>query len=286
MTTIMIGAAAEQRVEGEQPLEIGTDIELLGDAHCAMQLHGLLGDEAGAFADLGLGARGGAAARHRLGVGHQRRTQGHRAGLVAVHRHVGKPVADHLIGRQRLSELLSDFCVFERLIQQRLHDADGFGAERRHRAVDHRLDRRQRIRAVAEQGIGSEVHIPEIEVAGPAAAEPREIALDETGRIRRHQEQAEFSGRAIVGGDTRRDDDLSGGVAVEHRGLAAVETSSPPASSCAEVATSARSNRAARSECANARYSEPSAIAGNNACFCASLPHSAISAAPITTVER
>ena len=54
----------------------------------------------------------------------------------------------------------------------------------------------------------------------------------------------------------------------------------------AVVATSARSKRAARSECANARYSEPSAIFGNSACFCASLPHSAISAAPITTVER
>src|SRR5262245_1483860 len=71
VAAIMMGAAAEQRVEREQALEIETDLELLGDAHRAMQLHGLFGDEAGAFADLRLRARGGAAAHERLGVGHQ-----------------------------------------------------------------------------------------------------------------------------------------------------------------------------------------------------------------------
>src|SRR6195256_5697811 len=59
----MMGAAAEQGIEGEQPLEIGTDIELFGDAHGAVQLHRLFGDKARAFADLGLGAGCGASAR-------------------------------------------------------------------------------------------------------------------------------------------------------------------------------------------------------------------------------
>ena len=39
----------------------------------------------------------------------------------------------------------------------------------------------------------------------------------------RHQEQAEFARRAIVVGDAGRDDDLTGGIAVEHGGLVAVE---------------------------------------------------------------
>src|SRR5664279_4741746 len=44
----MMGAAAKHGVEGKQPLEIGADIELFGDAHGAVQLHRLLGDEASA----------------------------------------------------------------------------------------------------------------------------------------------------------------------------------------------------------------------------------------------
>src|SRR5882724_3634708 len=71
MATIMMGAAAKQRVEGEQALEVGADVELLGDAHGALQLHRLLGNEAGAFADLGLRARRRTAALKRLGIGHQ-----------------------------------------------------------------------------------------------------------------------------------------------------------------------------------------------------------------------
>src|ERR1019366_8539588 len=38
VAAIVMGAAAEQRIEGEQPLEVGTDVEFFGDAHGAMQL--------------------------------------------------------------------------------------------------------------------------------------------------------------------------------------------------------------------------------------------------------
>src|SRR6185369_1034026 len=41
VAAIMMGAAAEQRFEGEQALEIEADVELFGDAHGAVQLHGL-----------------------------------------------------------------------------------------------------------------------------------------------------------------------------------------------------------------------------------------------------
>ena len=151
VAAIVMGAAAEQRVEGEQPLEVGADVELLGDAHGAVKLDRLFGDEARAFADLGLGAGRGAAARDRFGVDHQRGAQRHRARLVALHRHVGEPVADHLVGGQRPAELLSDLGVFERHVEHDLHDADGLGAKRGQRAVDHAFDLRQRVAAVAEQ---------------------------------------------------------------------------------------------------------------------------------------
>src|SRR4051794_2418503 len=52
VTAIMMGAAAEQRVEGKQPLEIGADVELFGHTHGAVKLDRLFGDEARAFADL------------------------------------------------------------------------------------------------------------------------------------------------------------------------------------------------------------------------------------------
>src|ERR1700675_2323644 len=82
VAAIMMSAAAEQRVEGQQPLEVGTDVELFGDAHGAMQLDRLLGDEARAFADFCFGARRGTASRDGFGVGHQRRGYSAQAGFV------------------------------------------------------------------------------------------------------------------------------------------------------------------------------------------------------------
>jgi hypothetical protein len=54
-------------------------------------------------------------------------------------------MADHLVGGQRPSELLSDLGVFQRLVEQGLHDADGLSPERGHRAIDHGFDRGQRV---------------------------------------------------------------------------------------------------------------------------------------------
>ena len=106
-----------------------------------MKLNGLFGDKARAFADLGFRTRGRATACDRLGVSHQRGAQRHRTRLVALHRHVGQAMPDHLIGGERPPELFSDFGVFERLVEQGLHDADGLRSEGSHRAVDHGFDR-------------------------------------------------------------------------------------------------------------------------------------------------
>ena len=100
-------------------------------------------------------------------------------------------MADHLVGGQRPSELLSILCI-PASGRAGLHDADGFSAKGRHRAIDHGFDRGQGVAAVAEQGVGRELHIPEFEIAGTAAAEPRKIAQGEAARALRHQEQAEL----------------------------------------------------------------------------------------------
>src|SRR5229473_2945739 len=69
VAAIMMRAAAEHRIEGEQPLEVGADVEFFGDAHGAVKLDRLLGDEARAFTDLRLGAGCGAPARQWFGLG-------------------------------------------------------------------------------------------------------------------------------------------------------------------------------------------------------------------------
>src|SRR2546430_3223294 len=126
-------------------------------------------------------------------------------------------MTDHLVGGQRSSELFSYLDVFQRLVEQGLHDADGFSPECGHRAVDRGFDRGQRVAAIAEQGVGGEMHIPEVEVTGPATAKPLEVAQGEAARALRHQEQAEPARLAVAVIDTGRDDELPGGIAVERR---------------------------------------------------------------------
>jgi hypothetical protein len=71
-----------------------------------------------------------------------------------MHRHVGEAVANDLVGGKRLAELLAHLGIFQRHVEHDLHDADRLGAERRQRTIDPGFDLRQRIAAVAEQGVG------------------------------------------------------------------------------------------------------------------------------------
>ena len=103
-------------------------------------MHGLFGHKPGAFSNLGFSARGGAAASDRLGICHQRSAQRDRTRLVALHRHVGEPVTNDLIGGERPPELLAHLGIFERSVEHDLHDADRLGAKRRERAINRRLD--------------------------------------------------------------------------------------------------------------------------------------------------
>ena len=156
MAAIMMGAAAEQRVEGERPLEIGADVELLGDAHRAVQLDRLFGNEARAFADLGFRARGRAAAGQRFG-----------RSAISAARSAIERASSHCIAmsaRRCLITWLADsgrpnwlrILVYSEVGSSRVSMMPTASApERRHRAVDRGLDRGQGVtRAAAEQGVG------------------------------------------------------------------------------------------------------------------------------------
>src|SRR5215210_5150505 len=140
VTAKVMCAAAEQRLESEQPLEIRADIELLSDAHCAVELHGLFGDKTCALADLGLRRGRGAAARHGLRIRQQRGAQCDRTRLVALHCHVGESMADHLVRRERPTKLLAHLGIFERPVEHGLHDPNRLGGECRERPVNHGFD--------------------------------------------------------------------------------------------------------------------------------------------------
>src|SRR5215218_8847035 len=53
----MIGRIAKLDVDGVYSLEIGADVQFVAHTHAAMELHGLLCDEAGGVANLRLRAR-------------------------------------------------------------------------------------------------------------------------------------------------------------------------------------------------------------------------------------
>ena len=76
---------------------------------------------------------------------------------------------------------------------------------------------------VAEQSVFRQVHIRQLDVAGPSAAEACIVADRKALRLRRSQEQADPAGRTLMVMDMRGDDDLIGGMAVEHSDLAAGE---------------------------------------------------------------
>ena len=59
---------AEPCVQRNEPLEVVADIELVGDADAAVQLHGLLADKACRPADEHLGRCNGAATFQRVGM--------------------------------------------------------------------------------------------------------------------------------------------------------------------------------------------------------------------------
>ena len=125
----------------DQPLEIPADRQVVGHAHAAVQLHGLLADVAARLPDHDLGGRNRSSALAPIGFvdpcGGQ---QGRGARLLDRDRHVGGAVLQRLEVADRLAELLARPQVLGRHLEQALHHADRFGTEPGDAAVDGALE--------------------------------------------------------------------------------------------------------------------------------------------------
>ena len=77
----------------------------------------------------------------------------HAAGLFDGDEHVGGAVLQGLEAADRHAELFSRLQIFDGGFQQFVHQADGLGAHRGARFVDHALDQRQAVLGIADHGI-------------------------------------------------------------------------------------------------------------------------------------
>ncbi len=196
---------AEDDLDRHQTLEIGADIQLLGDTHAAVQLHRLLRDKSRRPADLHLGGRRGARPRRRIGVGHQHGIERARARLLDLDGHRRHAMPQHLIVRQRLAELDALSGVGDGRLEQHLHAAGRLRRHRRDGVIHHLLDRGQRIRIVAEQRAGRHCDLDKLDIAGAAAIQGW-IGRDGQPFGRRGDgEHADARPLTLVAGDTRGD---------------------------------------------------------------------------------
>src|SRR5665213_649535 len=104
---------AELGLDQRRALEVMADRHFLGHAHAAVELDGVLADEAAGAADLDLGRRDrlGPVMRDlgKLDVSHV----GHRHRLLELHEHIDHAVLEHLEGSDGGAELLALPGVFD-----------------------------------------------------------------------------------------------------------------------------------------------------------------------------
>jgi hypothetical protein len=207
-----------------EPFEIVADDDLIDDTHRAVQLHGLLSDEAGGLTDVGLGARYRAAARRRIADRSWIAAMiVHRAGLFRGNEHVRHAVLQHLKTADRSAELLAALQVTQRRLVERGDDAERLGAERRHAEIDRALDDRERRPGMADQGVCFDADALELQVRGAAARLGRIGKQFESGRVALHEEQGNAVGIGELAAAARRHEKIIGRRGVEHDGLAARE---------------------------------------------------------------
>src|ERR1700722_2191795 len=120
-------------VDHRQALEVVAHDQVVHDTHGPVQLHRLLSDEARRLADVGLGARDGAAPGTGVAVaGIDRGDDGHRTDLLLGDVHVGHAVLQRLEDPDRHTELLAALEVGERRLVEGADDATRFCAQRRY----------------------------------------------------------------------------------------------------------------------------------------------------------
>jgi len=211
---------AEAQRGRRQILEVVADSQFRRDAHAAVQLHGLLADEARRAAHDQLRRRDHAAPLGRVcfadgGCGQMR----HRQREFLLHEHVRQPVTQRLKASERLSELLARAQILGSHLDQAFHRPRAGCARRRDAQLQRRFEHRRAVRAIAEHRPLRHAHRLQRDFGGALAIERRIGAHGHTRRRCRHDEQR----HGLNGRIPRRDDQRMRGPAVPYVHLVAVE---------------------------------------------------------------
>ena len=129
LADVVVGGA-ELELHRRQPLEVVADRQLLGHTHSAVQLHGLLADEAGRPPDRRLRGRHRPRAYRGFVVEVQHGEQDGGECLLHLDVHIDHAVLEHLEAADRHAELLALLAVFDGVRQYLSHATDGFRTDR------------------------------------------------------------------------------------------------------------------------------------------------------------
>ena len=210
-----------------QPLEVVADNVLVDDAHGAVQLHGLLADEARRLSDIRLRTGDRPLPRDRiLRVSINGSHNRHGANLLSRDIHVRHPVLQSLERADRNAELLATFQITQRRLVQRDHDPQCFRAERRPGPIDGTLQHTERLARDANHRVLIHGDVVELHIARSTSrlrrirdhAQPRGITFYEEER-----HAACIGGRAAI---ASRNQQIVRRWRIEHDGLTSAQ---PPA---------------------------------------------------------
>ena len=163
------------------------DVELIGHAHAAVQLHRVLADEAAGLAHLHLEGGGRLLRLRPVALIHAHGRHVHQGlGLFVLHEHIDHAVLQHLELADGLAELLARLAVFHGVLVEHLHAAHGFGAHRQDAFVDDLFEQRQAAALPPNQGVRGDFHIGEGHFGGGEAIDGGIVAAAEAGRRSRH----------------------------------------------------------------------------------------------------
>src|ERR1700744_5378158 len=150
----VIAGIAELHVDRADPLEIVSDVELVGHAHSTMKLDSLFGDELRGISALRLCARSDLG-NLRLATGKTEvQILRQRCRFLERDKHVDHPVLQHLKRSKWNAELLAGLGVFKSRRIQFTHGSQGFRTEGRDGPITASFEYGHALAFVSEQMVG------------------------------------------------------------------------------------------------------------------------------------
>ena len=210
------------------------DDVLVHDPHGAVQLHGLLADEAHRLSDIGLGAGHGAAARGNITVaGVHGGNDRHGAGLLRGDVHIRHAMLQRLEGADGDAELLAGFQIIQGRLIERGRDSQSLGAQRGNTQVHRALQDVERLVRPADQLIAVHGDVLQLQVGGSAAGMSGVREQGQARGIAPNEEQRYARRIGHIAAAARRHEKPVRRRGIEHHCLAASQTPAVAASDSA-----------------------------------------------------